>query len=43
MPTRPPDDPEIQHRIARILLVARIDVVILLAVVFVMAAKPLYP
>ena len=40
MPTRPPDDPEIQYRIRRILITARIDVVLLLAIVFVMTAKP---
>jgi len=40
MPTRPPDDPEIQARIGRILLVARLDVVLLIAIVFVMTAKP---
>jgi len=40
MPTRPPDDPEIQRRIRRILLIVRIDVVVLLAIVFVMTAKP---
>lgn len=43
MPTRPPDDSEIQERIRRILLVARIDVVVLLAVVFVMTVKPFFP
>jgi uncharacterized membrane protein len=40
MPTRPADDPEVQARIRRILLIARIDVVVLLAIVFVMTAKP---
>jgi len=40
MPTRPADDPEVQARIRRILLIARIDVVVLLAVAFVMTAKP---
>jgi len=40
MPTRPADDPEVQARIRRILLIARIDVVLLLAIVFVMTAKP---
>jgi hypothetical protein len=40
MPTRPADDPEVQARIGRILLIARIDVVVLLAIVFVMTAKP---
>jgi hypothetical protein len=34
------DDPEVQSRIRRILLITRIDVVVLLAVVFVMTAKP---
>ena len=40
MPTKPADDPEVQARIRRILLVARIDVVVLIAIVFVMTAKP---
>jgi hypothetical protein len=40
MPTKPADDPEVQARIGRILRIARIDVVVLLAVVFVMTAKP---
>jgi uncharacterized membrane protein len=40
MPTRPADDPEVQARIRRVLMIARIDVVVLLAVVFVMTAKP---
>jgi hypothetical protein len=40
MPTRPPEDPEVQYRIRRILLIARIDVLLLLAIVFVMTAKP---
>jgi uncharacterized membrane protein len=40
MPARPADDPEIQSRIRRILLLARLDSLILLAVVFVMTAKP---
>jgi uncharacterized membrane protein len=40
MPTRPADDPEVQARIRRILMIARIDVVVLLAIVFVMTAKP---
>ena len=40
MPTRPPEDPEIQGRIRRILLVARLDVALLIAIVFVMTAKP---
>jgi uncharacterized membrane protein len=40
MPTRPPEDPEIQQRIRRILLVARLDVTLLIAIVFVMTAKP---
>jgi len=39
-PTRPADDPEIQARIRRILLVLRVDNVLLLAIVFVMTAKP---
>ena len=39
-PTRPADDPEVQARISRILLIARIDVVVLLTIVFVMTAKP---
>ena len=40
MPTRPPEDPEVQRRIRRILLIVRLDVVLLLAIVFVMTAKP---
>ena len=40
MPTRAADDPEVQARIHRILLIARIDVLLLLAIVFVMTAKP---
>jgi uncharacterized membrane protein len=34
------DDPEARRRIRRILLVARVDMVVLLAIVFVMTAKP---
>jgi hypothetical protein len=37
---RPPEDDEVQDLIRRILLVARIDAVILLVVVFDMTAKP---
>jgi len=37
---RPPEDDEVQDLIKRILLVARIDAVILLVVVFDMTAKP---
>ena len=40
---RPPEDPEVQYRIRRILTVARIDVLVLLAIVFVMASKPFWP
>jgi uncharacterized membrane protein len=40
MASSPPDSPEIQHRIRLILRVARLDVVLLLAIVFVMTAKP---
>jgi hypothetical protein len=40
MPTKPPEDPEVQRRIRRILLIVRLDVVLLLAIVFVMTAKP---
>jgi hypothetical protein len=40
VPTRPADDPEIQARIRRILLILRVDNVLLLAIVFVMTAKP---
>jgi uncharacterized membrane protein len=40
LPERPPEDPEVQYRIRRILLVARLDVVLLLVIVFVMTAKP---
>jgi len=43
MPTRPPEDPEVQMRIRRILTVARFDVLLLLSVVFVMTAKPFFP
>jgi hypothetical protein len=39
-PTKPPEDPEVQRRIRRILLIVRLDVVLLLAIVFVMTAKP---
>ena len=40
MAARPPEDPEVQARIRRILLVARIDVLLLLLIVFDMTAKP---
>ena len=40
MPTRPPEDPEVQYRIRRILLIVRLDMLVLLATVFVMTAKP---
>ena len=40
MPTRPPEDPEIQVRIRRILVISRLDVVLLIAIVLVMTAKP---
>jgi uncharacterized membrane protein len=40
MPTRSPDDPEVQYKIRRILMIARIDAAVLIAVVFVMTAKP---
>jgi uncharacterized membrane protein len=40
MPIRPPEDPEIQARIRRILLIARLDVLLLLLIVFDMTAKP---
>ena len=40
MSSRAAEDPEVQYRIRRILVVARIDVVLLLAIVFVMTAKP---
>jgi uncharacterized membrane protein len=40
MPTRAADDPEVQARSHRILLIARIDMLLLLAIVFVMRAKP---
>jgi uncharacterized membrane protein len=42
MQSRPPEDPEVQYRIKRILGVARLDVLLLLAIVFVMTAKPGY-
>lgn len=35
-----PEDTEVQNRIRRILVVARLDVVLLVAIVFVMTAKP---
>jgi hypothetical protein len=38
--SRPPEDGEVQDLIKRILLVARIDAVLLLFIVFVMTAKP---
>ena len=37
---RPPEDSEVQDLITRILLVARIDAVLLLFLVFDMTAKP---
>ena len=40
MPTSPPEDPEIQVRIRRILVISRLDVVLLIAIVLVMTAKP---
>jgi uncharacterized membrane protein len=40
MAARSPEDPEVQHRIRRILAVARVDIALLLAIVFVMTAKP---
>ena len=40
MSARSPEDPEVQHRIRRILMVARLDVALLIAIVFVMTAKP---
>jgi uncharacterized membrane protein len=40
MPTTSPDSPEVQARIKRILLISRLDVLLLLAIVFVMTAKP---
>jgi len=40
MPQRPPEDPEVQYRIRRILLIVRLDVLLLLASVFVMTTKP---
>jgi hypothetical protein len=40
MAAKPPDDPEVQHRIRRILAVARVDILLLIAIVFVMTAKP---
>jgi uncharacterized membrane protein len=40
MRTTAPEDPEVQARIKRILLIARLDALLLLAVVFVMTAKP---
>src|SRR5215470_17387230 len=40
MPTRSPEDPEVQYKIRRILMIARIDALLLIAIVFVMTAKP---
>jgi uncharacterized membrane protein len=40
MAARSPEDPEVQYRIRRILAVARVDVLLLIAIVFVMTAKP---
>jgi len=40
MSEKGPDDSEVQQRIRRILMVARLDVVLLIAIVFVMTAKP---
>jgi hypothetical protein len=40
MPTGPTEDPEVQRRIRRILLIVRLEVVLLLAIVFVMTTKP---
>ncbi len=40
MPVRPAEDPEVQYRIRRILTIVRLDVLLLLATVFVMTAKP---
>jgi len=37
---RPPEDPEVQRRIGRILMVAKVDALILLFIVFDMTAKP---
>jgi uncharacterized membrane protein len=37
---RPADDPEVQARIRRILLISRIELVLLILVIFVMTAKP---
>jgi uncharacterized membrane protein len=40
IPTTAPEDPDIQAQINRILLISRLDTLLLLAVVFVMTAKP---
>jgi uncharacterized membrane protein len=37
---RPVDDPELQSRIARVLLLSRIELVLLILVIFAMTAKP---
>jgi uncharacterized membrane protein len=40
IPTTSPEDPEVQARIRRILLITRLDTLLLLAIVFVMTTKP---
>jgi hypothetical protein len=40
MSAKGPEDPEVGYRIRRILAVARLDIVLLVAIVFVMTAKP---
>lgn len=40
MAALPPEDPEVQARIRRILLISRLDVLLLVLIVFVMTAKP---
>jgi hypothetical protein len=40
MPTTSPEDPEVQARINRILLISRLDTLLLPLVVFDMLAKP---
>ena len=40
MEERPPDDPEVQRRIRRIVLISRTELVLLVAVIFDMVVKP---
>jgi hypothetical protein len=40
MESRPADDPEVQRRIARVLMVSRVELVLLVLIVLDMIAKP---